>query len=161
MDASCLEADPLVIDSFDHATTVGKAMVKHPKVCSACVTVSEIRHLFEDSHVHAALVVDGDGALLSVVERTDIPSAAGGRDLAVEIGCLAGRTTSPELPLIQAREFMSEFGRRRLAVIDGRGRLLGLLCLKASGNGFCSDHDVEARATEWASVTPAIDFAVL
>ena len=37
-------------------------------------------------------------------------------------------------------------GGRRLAVVDHRLRLLGLLCLKRSGLGFCSDRDVAARA---------------
>ncbi|MGW1564687.1 hypothetical protein ACWCQ1_51030 [Streptomyces sp. NPDC002144] len=39
-------------------------------------------------------------------------------------------------------------GRRRLAVTDGCGRLLGLLCLKRSGNGYCSDEGIRARADE-------------
>jgi hypothetical protein len=37
-------------------------------------------------------------------------------------------------------------GRRRAAVTSPDGRLLGLLCLKASRAGFCSDQDVRARA---------------
>ncbi len=36
-------------------------------------------------------------------------------------------------------------GRRRLAVVDERGALLGLLCLKRRLTGFCSDADVAAR----------------
>jgi hypothetical protein len=40
---------------------------------------------------------------------------------------------------------MRRAGRRRLAVTSEDGRLLGLLCLKASGRGFCSDEDVAAR----------------
>jgi hypothetical protein len=39
-------------------------------------------------------------------------------------------------------------GQRRRAVVDDEGRLLGLLCLKASGRGFCADADVAARARE-------------
>jgi hypothetical protein len=41
---------------------------------------------------------------------------------------------------------MTATGRRRAAVTSADGRLLGLLCLKASQAGFCSDHDVRARA---------------
>lgn len=43
---------------------------------------------------------------------------------------------------------MTTYGRRRRAVIDDRGLLLGLLCLKHTGLGFCSDADVRARADE-------------
>jgi FdhD protein len=41
---------------------------------------------------------------------------------------------------------MTATGRRRAAVTSADGRLLGLLCLKASRRGFCSDQDVRARA---------------
>jgi hypothetical protein len=41
---------------------------------------------------------------------------------------------------------MTATGRRRAAVTSADGRLLGLLCLKVSQTGFCSDQDVRARA---------------
>jgi hypothetical protein len=41
---------------------------------------------------------------------------------------------------------MTATGRRRAAVTSADGRLLGLLCLKVSRAGFCSDQDVRARA---------------
>ena len=41
---------------------------------------------------------------------------------------------------------MTATGRRRAAVTSADGQLLGLLCLKASQAGFCSDQDVRARA---------------
>jgi hypothetical protein len=37
---------------------------------------------------------------------------------------------------------MNRDRRRRLAVTSDDSRLLGLLCLKANGSGFCSDADV-------------------
>ena len=37
-------------------------------------------------------------------------------------------------------------GRRRAAVTGADGLLLGLLCLKASRAGFCSDQDIRACA---------------
>jgi hypothetical protein len=43
---------------------------------------------------------------------------------------------------------MTATGQRRNAVISEDGRLLGLLCLKASQAGFCSDEDVADRARE-------------
>jgi len=47
---------------------------------------------------------------------------------------------------------MQRTGRRRLAVVDGEGRLVGLLCLKASGSGFCSNEDVASRKrSHWYS----------
>jgi hypothetical protein len=39
-------------------------------------------------------------------------------------------------------------GRRRLAVIDAQQRLLGLLCLKRTRDGFCSEQDLQSRQAE-------------
>jgi hypothetical protein len=51
-----------------------------------------------------------------------------------------------EASLAEVRRKMIATGRRRAAVTSADGRLLGLLCLKASQAGFCSDQDVRARA---------------
>jgi hypothetical protein len=48
--------------------------------------------------------------------------------------------------LADVRQAMTATGRRRAAVTSADGRLLGLLCLKVSQTGFCSDQDVRARA---------------
>jgi hypothetical protein len=47
--------------------------------------------------------------------------------------------------LAEVHRAMTATGRRRSA-ISAEGQLLGLLCLKASRTGFCSDQDVRARA---------------
>jgi hypothetical protein len=49
-------------------------------------------------------------------------------------------------PLEAARSHLVATGQRRLAVVDRAGTLLGLLCLKRTGDGFCSDRDVASRA---------------
>jgi hypothetical protein len=41
---------------------------------------------------------------------------------------------------------MTHSGRRRLAATSNDSTLLGLLCLKAGGLGFCSDADVANRS---------------
>lgn len=46
-------------------------------------------------------------------------------------------------------------GLRRLAVVDEAGRLEGLLCLKRTATGFCSDRDVASRARERPSAPGA------
>lgn len=45
-----------------------------------------------------------------------------------------------------ARELLIDRGLRRLAVVDHDGTLLGLMCLKRTRTGFCSDEDVASRA---------------
>jgi CBS domain-containing protein len=126
--------------------TVADAMIHFPKTCRPDTTVDQARLAFADDHVHALLVTEND-RLLAVVERPDLvgaPAASRARPL----GGLAGRTVPPEADLIGVRRDMSATGRRRLAVVDDHGRLLGMLCLKRSGYGFCSDAGVLARAAE-------------
>jgi len=125
--------------------TVADAMIRYPKICGPETTVAQVREQFRDDHVHAVLVVD-NGKLVAVVERPDISAAP--PDLPARLlGKLGDRVTKPDADLEATRHTMVE-RRRRLAVIDDNGLLLGLLCLKRSGLGFCSDADVQARADE-------------
>ena len=133
------------------ALTAADAMVSIPKLLAWDATRSEIEAFFDDDHVHAALLVHGD-RLITVVERAELERAdlarADPREFGHTLGRLAGRTVPPDTPLSTAMELMKEHGRRRLAVTDHHGDLLGLLCLKRSGNGFCTDQGVTDRARQ-------------
>jgi predicted transcriptional regulator len=119
-------------------------MVTRPLVHGASITVAELRRLFEDDHIHMALLVE-DGQVVGTVERADLEAATSGLAPAHEIAALDGRTIGPEVALSDALSMMRRTGRRRLAVTTDGSTLLGLLCLKASGRGFCSDRDIAAR----------------
>ena len=95
--------------------------------------------------MHSLLVVRGR-QLVSVVERADV-AGADDHVLVAGFGCLTGRTVGPTADLETVRVRMLDLGLRRLAVVDRANALLGLLCLKRSGAGFCSDEDVSRRAT--------------
>ncbi len=125
--------------------------VTYPKLHSGDATVGELRAFFLDDHVHMALLVDGR-RLVGTVERTDL-----GRDLPDDLparfaGSLQGRVVGPDMSARSALAAMRAAGRRRLAAVDRAGNLLGLLCLKAAGNGFCSDEGVADRRRERNSV---------
>jgi CBS domain-containing protein len=126
--------------------TVGEAMLTTPVRHPLFVTVREIRDFFRDDHVHAALIVSPAGYLESVVERDDIAGCQAPDAAAAPLGRLAGRTVPAGASLADVRQAMTATGRRRAAVTSADGRLLGLLCLKVSWTGFCSDQDVRARA---------------
>jgi CBS domain-containing protein len=132
--------------------TVADAMIRSPKVCGPETTVAQAREQFRDDHVHAVLVVD-NGRLVAVVERSDLSTAA--PELPAHLlGRLRGRVSRPDADLDAVRRAMTAC-QRRLAVVDDGGTLLGLLCLKRTGAGFCSDADVQARADDRrASATP-------
>jgi len=129
--------------------TVVDAMLRSPRTCGPTTTVAQVRETFADDHVHAVLVVD-DARLLAVVERADL-DAASPAALARDAGRLDGRVVGPAVDVEQVRLEMLAARVRRLAVVDARGELMGLLCLKWSGTGFCSDADVAARAADQAS----------
>ncbi|MEJ2865875.1 hypothetical protein [Actinomycetospora flava] len=96
--------------------------------------------------MHALLLVRGD-VLVAVVERDDLAGVAG-TARARSAGGLAGRVVGPDEDLETTRLTMAAQHRRRLAVVDHCGVLLGLLCLKKHGRGFCSSDDVAAREAE-------------
>jgi CBS domain-containing protein len=125
---------------------VSEAALADPRTSPRTTTVAQARRFFADDHVHALLVVHR-GRLLSVVERDDLAGVTTGGPV-WPWGRLAGRTVAPDTNLSAAHAQLVEEGRRRLAVVDRSGVLRGLLCLKASRSGFCSDADVRARAVE-------------
>jgi CBS-domain-containing membrane protein len=112
--------------------------------------LAEIRTLFDDDHVHMALIVAADGRLLTTIERADLSEAIPGSTRARHVGTVASRVVGPHQSLEHAMAALKWGRRRRLAVIDHSGRLLGLLCLKRHGDGFCSDEGVRQRAAESA-----------
>ena len=126
-----------------HAT-VADVAVTSPEVHEPHTTVGELEQFFADDHVHLALIVDGH-RLVAAVERCDLDAVADPDLQARFLGRRRGRVIASDAPAVEALGAMRASGRRRLAVIDGNGLLVGLLCLKARGNGFCSDADVASR----------------
>lgn len=124
--------------------TVGDAMLHHPTVHDASLTVAEARAVFASSpKTHLLLLVRGE-RLVGALSRDDVEDApeASGATTATTISSLEGRTTTPDVPVGPLREAMAGTGMRRIAVVDDEMHLLGLLCLKASLEGFCTDEGV-------------------
>ncbi|MFL5915051.1 MAG: hypothetical protein ACJ752_05370 [Gaiellaceae bacterium] len=122
-------------------------MVTRPTTHGGTTTVGELRAFFADDHVHMALLVEC-GVLVGAVERPDLDRATDDRTLALTRAQLEGRTISPHAPLEAVQMDMRRNGRQRLAVTSRENALLGLLCLKRNGSGFCSDEDVSARRSD-------------
>jgi CBS domain-containing protein len=130
----------------DEVRAAAGVMLTTPARHPLSATVGEIRDFFRDDHVHAALIVSPAGYLEAVVEPDDIAGGQAPDAAAASLGRLAGRTVPPGASLAEVHQAMAATGRRRAAVTSADGRLLGLLCLKASQTGFCSDQDVRTRA---------------
>lgn len=127
---------------------VADAMVRSPKSHGPECTLGELRAFFTDDHVHMALIVAANGRLVTAIERPDLAPALPGSTPAGELGTLTGRTVGAADPLDAVTATLLRQRRRRLAVIDDSGRLLGLLCLKRDGTGYCSDAGIRRRAQQ-------------
>ena len=132
--------------------TVAEAMLTTPTRHPASATVREILDFFDDEHVHAALIVSRAGYLEAVVERADLAGSPALDAAAALLGRLDGRAVPPGASLTEVHQAMIAARRRRAAVITADRRLVGLLCLKASQAGFCSDQDARARAQDQADI---------
>lgn len=133
--------------------TSASVMIHTPQTLPARASVDDVRAQMTDDHVHMVLLTDGD-KLRGTLVRTDLPPAESGHEAALSWAVLRDRTVSPDTPtaLVQARLNHTEM--RRLAVVDADHRLLGLVCLKRSRSGFCSDADVAARIEDAAAAKP-------
>lgn len=125
---------------------VADVLVRFPKTHGPGSTLGEIRSFFADDHVHMALIVGTDGRLVTTIERPDLAADLPGSVPAAELGTLVGRTAGPADPLDAVTTALLRQRRRRLAVVDDSRLLLGLLCLKKDGTGYCSDEGIRARA---------------
>jgi len=130
---------------------VSDALIAVPKLLDSCSTVQDARTMFESHKVHMLLVTDGQ-VLRGTILRRDLQSARSESEHVLAHSQLDGRTARPDEPLDEVHTRMLQLGLRRLAVVDRHNAVVGLLCLKASLRGFCSDAGVQARACERADV---------
>lgn len=129
---------------------VAEVMLRSPIVLEGSATVDEVRTVFASTHVHMVLLTPTGRVgepLLGTLVRDDLaPEAAPGAVL--PHARVAGRTVGADLLADDVRRSMQATGQRRAAVVDGDGLLLGLLCLKHHGGGFCTDAGVASRRAE-------------
>jgi CBS-domain-containing membrane protein len=133
---------------------VADVMVTCPKIHGAEASTESIVALFEDDHVHIALIVGDDWRLLTTIERSDLVALdTASSSIAARIGTLDDRTIGPHDSIETATTTLRHEHRRRLAVVRESGELLGLLCLNRNGTGYCSDENIRAREAEGAGGT--------
>lgn len=135
-----------------HALCARDVMITNPKTLHADATVEEVRAVLVDDHVHMVLLTDG-GTLRGTLTRADLPPSLPDSVPGLPWAGLTGRTVTPETPLDRVRAMLGRAGSPRLAVVGADRTLLGLVCLKRSGRGFCSDADVASRAATETTTT--------
>jgi CBS domain-containing protein len=125
--------------------TVADAMIIIPKTHDVEISLADAEPAFADVHVHM-LLLTRVGILHGTLVRDDLRSDLDRRRPALAIATLDDRTIRAERSLDEARRSMERLMMRRLAVTDDHDKLLGLLCLKQTRQGFCTEADVLARA---------------
>jgi CBS-domain-containing membrane protein len=143
--AVALDASRTLTAATADRRRVADAMITCPVTYGPESPAEKIRVFFRDDHRHMALIVAPDGQLITTIERPDLAAATPSSAPVAKLGTLIGRTAGPADPLAAATAALLREGRRRLAVVDDSGRLLGLLCLKKDGTGYCSDEDIRER----------------
>jgi CBS domain-containing protein len=130
-----------VLRSAAVGSKVDDVMVRDPKTLSVDTSVSQLRALFENHRVRAALLVDGD-EFAGVITPEDLPDTAAPSEPARPYARLRVPAVGPEADVADALAIMDARGDHRLVVLGPDGtRLVGLLCLDKSGSSFCvGDH---------------------
>ena len=123
---------------------VADAMVRSPAVHPSGTTIAQARMALEDPHRHLLLIVSRH-RLLGTLDRSDLSGPAGGAEPALSVARMTGRIARPDDELAAVHAEMLGRRQRRRAVVHDSGALLGLLCLKASGAGFCTEEGIAAR----------------
>lgn len=141
------EADP--DQRVRAAEVVDDVMLHAPTTWGADLTTAAARRLFDNPRLHAVLLVEGT-RLLGVLLRADLEAVgdSGAEQSALVHARLGERVVPSGAPLEQVEAQMVATGSRRLAVTDAAGDLVGLVCRKRSGSGYCTDAGVSERRAE-------------
>ncbi|MFH7594137.1 CBS domain-containing protein [Streptomyces racemochromogenes] len=89
----------------------------------------EIARLLQEFDITAVPVVDEDGRPVGVVSEADLlrRRAAGGSPTAEDLMTRPAITARPEWSVVRAARVMQRHGVKRLPVVDGDGRVSGVL----------------------------------
>ncbi len=113
-------------------SVVREAMVSHPGHLEAEDSAQAAAELLVRPEVRAVYVTDGERLVGVVTRKTLVKEiVAAGRDpRTTALGDIAERphyTIGPDVPLEEAYRFLEQHDAERVPVVDGDGRLIGVL----------------------------------
>ena len=114
--------------------TAGEIMSKPVLTCTPETSVSEAARRMAERNVGSIVVVDGDGRPVGILtERDMVRIVAQGLAPETPVEKVMTRglvTASPDAPASRLLCTMLEKGIRHIPVVDGEGRLLGIVSLR-------------------------------
>jgi CBS domain-containing protein len=127
-------------------SVVREAMVSHPGQLPADAPAQAAGELLDRPEVRAVYVTDAERLVGVVTRKTLVREVvAAGRDPAsTPLGEIAERpdyTIGPDVPLEEAFRFLERQDAERVPVVDGDGRLIGVLSRSVLQRRLAEDED--------------------
>jgi Mg/Co/Ni transporter MgtE len=117
--------------------TVQAIMHSHPSALPASATIGDVRDYFAASASRRlALLVDEDGVFAGSLTPAQLTTGDPARP-AVEVA-ERGPTVTPGEPAVTGRDVALQTDTRRVAVVDDRGRLVGVVAVTGDQGSFCA-----------------------
>ena len=100
------------------------------------MTVAELREYFAASGSRRLALVADEGTYVGSIDVSTLPADA---DDAAPISAYATRpeSISPDSPTTEARDIGVALPSRRLPVVDAMGKLVGIVAVTRTLDGFC------------------------
>lgn len=123
---------------IDQADGLTVADITHNRftALSATATVADVREWFAQSTSRRLAFVAGGERYLGSLTPDDVAGDAADDRLAVEVA-QDGPTVSPDAPATTGRDLALLTDARRVPVVDGEGRLLGVVAVTGDLQSFC------------------------
>jgi CBS domain-containing protein len=116
------------------AQVVADLMLRNPKTLPAQASVADVRAMLDNPSVQMVLLAEGQTLAGAI---TELPSDARPDGPALDYADRKPETIGADEPASVAFARTAANPHRRLVVVDGDARLLGLLCLDESRTRFC------------------------
>jgi Mg/Co/Ni transporter MgtE len=116
--------------------TVQAVMHAQLSALPASATVGDVRDYFSAStHRRLAFVVDDDGRFVGSLTPAHVATGDPSRS-ASEVAD-SGPTVTPDEPAVTGRDVALQTDSRRVPVVDGGGRLVGVVAVTGDLQSFC------------------------
>lgn len=105
-------------------------VVDHPITMTDQRTVGDVKRVVEETGTGGILIVDRNEKLIGIVSTRDLLFEDNEDKLVTEIMTTEVHSASPDTSLKEAEKLLHEYRVEKLPLVDGSGRVVGLITLK-------------------------------